>query len=108
MMTETSKLESFTLEYPAHERLVRRAHVGVVGSGDLEILLEPGSEDIAVISVSTRVAGHRPTWTALFSRFIDRHPYRMRLEIRDAGATPGAVWLRLEQAIEVARQEDTR
>ena len=99
-------IETFTEVFPAHRAVAQRAHVGAVGSGDLEILLEPASAPSAVIAVTTRVPGHRATWTAVFTRFIARYPYCMNLEIRDAGATPGTVWLRLEQAIERARLED--
>ena len=32
-------------QFPASRNPARRAHVGVVGSGDLEVLLEPGTAD---------------------------------------------------------------
>jgi malonate decarboxylase delta subunit len=96
--------ETFKLLFPASETVARRAHVGVVGSGDLEILLEPSSGDTAFVSVTTHLSGHRKTWEALLGRFFERHAFAMQLEIRDHGATPGTVWLRLEQALELAQK----
>ena len=32
-------------DYPARRAIAARAHVGVVGSGDLEVLLEPAADD---------------------------------------------------------------
>ena len=94
-------IEEFRFSYPANLAVVRRAHVGVVASGDLELLLEP-AEDKASVLVRTNVPGHQGTWKAVFTRFFDRWPYAVSLEVNDHGATPGVVWLRLEQAIELA------
>jgi malonate decarboxylase delta subunit len=94
-------IEEFVFSHPASLAVARRAHVGVVASGDLEILLEP-AEDKASILVRTSVPGHQETWRAVFSRFFDRWPYAVSIDINDHGATPGIVWLRLEQALELA------
>ena len=75
--------------------------MGVVASGDLEMLLEPARQAASVL-VRTSVPGHRITWEAVFARFFDRWPFAVSLEINDHGATPGVVWLRLEQALELA------
>jgi malonate decarboxylase delta subunit len=95
-------IEEFTFSHPASISVVRRAHVGVVASGDLELLLEPAQGD-ASVRVRTNVGGHQTTWRALFFRFFERWPYAVSIEINDHGATPGIVWLRLEQALEVAQ-----
>ncbi|SNS43340.1 malonate decarboxylase delta subunit [Granulicella rosea] len=95
-------MEYFTISLPARDRVANRAHIGVVGSGDLELLLEPNEENEAIVAVTTKVSGHRATWEAVIKRFFERHPFAVRIEIRDSGATPGAVWLRLEQGIELA------
>lgn len=100
-------LESFTAEFAATDLLLHRAHVGVTGSGDLEVLLEPAHNATASFAVTTNVAGHRLTWLAVLTRFVVRHPYRMHVEIHDTGATPGTVLLRLEQALEAALQKAT-
>lgn len=94
-------LEQFNISFPARIAVNGRSHVGVVASGDLEILLEPVSAE-ATVSVTTNVTGHRQTWEALLQRFFAQNPVAVRIEISDHGATPGTVWLRLEQALESA------
>jgi len=96
--------ETFTLNFPASTPVLDRAHVGVVASGDMEVLLEPQLQG-ASVRVVTMVSGHRKTWEAVLSRFFERHPYAVAIEINDHGATPGLVGLRLEQAIELAMKE---
>jgi malonate decarboxylase delta subunit len=75
----------------------RRAHVGVVASGDLEILAEPRGDDRAVVTVLTSVDGFGPVWRQVLDDFFAGHPLAVDLEINDAGATPGTVALRLAQ-----------
>jgi malonate decarboxylase delta subunit len=94
-------IETFNLVFPATAQVAHRAHVGVVSSGDLEVLLEPASTQ-ASIFVTTKVAGHRKTWEAVLGRFFERNAAAVTIEISDHGATPGTVWLRLEQALELA------
>ena len=96
--------ETFTVKFPATAAVVRRAHVGVVASGDMEVLLEP-MQDGAEIRVVTMVSGYRKIWETVLGRFFERYPYRVAIEINDHGATPGLVWLRLEQGLELALQE---
>jgi malonate decarboxylase delta subunit len=96
--------ETFTLNFPAANAVVERAHIGVVASGDMELLLEPAASGTQV-RVVTMVSGHRKTWEAVLTRFFERHPYAVAIEINDHGATPGLVWLRLEQALELALKE---
>jgi malonate decarboxylase delta subunit len=85
--------------FPASRQPARRAHVGVVGSGDLEILLEPGdSTDRAHVRVRTSVQGFDEIWQATLERFFARTPVSGSWELNDAGATPALVTLRLQQA----------
>ena len=95
-------METMTFEFAADEPPVRRAHVGVVGSGDLEILLEPRVGDRADVVVRTSVDGYREVWSNVLERFFARRPVAAAIEINDFGATPGVVALRLAQAVEEA------
>jgi len=97
-------METFEFEYPAKRHPLRRAHVGVVGSGDLEVLLAPSPTGSAHVRVRTSVAGYRETWKALLDRFFHRYDGAVSIEINDAGATPGTVALRLDQAVEASEQ----
>jgi malonate decarboxylase delta subunit len=80
----------------------RRAHVGAVASGNLEVLCEPAGAG-ARITVETSVDGYEPVWRATLERFLERNPIAATIEINDFGATPAMVSLRLEQALELAR-----
>jgi malonate decarboxylase delta subunit len=93
-------MEQMSFTYPARVRLQRRVHVGVVGSGDLEVLLEPSADDQAHVSVNTSVDGFGAVWKNVLDRFFRRFEGAARIEINDFGATPGVVMLRLEQAAE--------
>lgn len=96
-------IETLTFTYPASSHVERRAHVGVVASGNCELLLEPHSEQHASVVVRTSAGGYGATWGAVLDRFFARHPVAVRLEIDDFGATPAVVAMRLEQALEQAR-----
>ena len=95
-----------TLHYtfPATARAARRAHVGVVGSGDLEILFEPDGTagDTATVRVRTSVQGFDEMWRSTLERFFARTPLRGSWERNDAAATPALVTLRLQQAAHAA------
>jgi malonate decarboxylase delta subunit len=96
-------MEQFEYNYPAKRKAPKRAHVGVVGSGDLEVLLEPIDGTIASVRIRTSVDGFKDTWKAVLDRFFGRYDGAVRIEINDAGATPGAVYLRLQQAVEASQ-----
>ena len=91
-------MERFELGFSGKTPIAARAHVGVVGSGDLEVLLEPANQ--TTVLVRTSVDGFETIWRATLERFFARHPIAARVEINDFGATPGVVSLRLAQALE--------
>lgn len=93
-------MEILTFEYEAKKPLTRRAHVGVVGSGDLEVLMEPSNKTTAHVRVRTSVDGYAQVWKSVIDRFFARFERAASVEINDFGATPGTVMLRLEQAAE--------
>jgi malonate decarboxylase delta subunit len=96
-------METLNFEFEAKGQLTRRAHVGVVGSGDLEVLIEPSSKPIAQVRVRTSVNGYSQVWKAVLDRFFSRFERAANVEINDFGATPGTVTLRLEQAAEAVQ-----
>jgi malonate decarboxylase delta subunit len=98
-------MEKIEFDYTAAKRrITKRAHVGVVGSGDMEVLMEPTQSEGAHVSITTSVDGFRDSWKAVFDRFFSKFDGAVRIQINDAGATPGGVLLRLEQAVEVINQ----
>ena len=95
-------MERLKFEYSSAKRHVaKRAHVGVVGSGDMEVLMQPAETGSANVSILTSVNGFGSGWKAVMDRFFSRYDGAVRIDINDAGATPGSVMLRLEQAVEV-------
>ncbi|MET7422651.1 malonate decarboxylase acyl carrier protein [Dactylosporangium sp. NPDC005555] len=84
--------------FPATLRAERRVHVGVVGSGDLEVLFEPAAGGTATVRVRTSVDGFDEVWRCALQRFFARMPVQGSWELNDAGATPALVTLRLHQA----------
>lgn len=94
-------MEKIFYEYPAGAPAKQRVLTGVVGSGDLEVLLEPHIAGVTTVSVSTSVDGMSKVWEALLTRILTAALLpAVRIEINDFGATPGVVRLRIEQAFE--------
>jgi malonate decarboxylase delta subunit len=96
-------------------RAVAGAHahiVGVVASGNLEVLIEPAAlEGACTVDIDTAASGFGAVWHAVVADFFERHPLAdVRISINDNGATPAIVALRLDQAAEefagVPRPED--
>ena len=73
---------------------------GVVGSGNLEVLMQPGNQaDTCEIQLCTSAQGFQDIWRAVLGAFAAEYPVGgMRFAINDLGATPAVVSLRLTQA----------
>src|SRR5512133_2914072 len=83
--------------------LSRRAPVlvGVVASGNLEVLVEPGRAGRCHVEIATSADGFREIWEGLLRDFAARRAVAgLSLSVNDAGATPAVVTLRLDQAVE--------
>ncbi len=77
------------------------ALIGVVASGNLEVLVEcvlpPTSCEI---DIKTQITGFGDVWQAVIGDFVAKaSPGGLRLSINDGGARPDTVLLRLAQAI---------
>jgi malonate decarboxylase delta subunit len=75
--------------------------VGVVGSGNLEVLLEPAADRSQChVAVHTSAHGFGPIWEAVLHNFQVQHRLAgVTVSINDMGATPAVVSLRLDQAV---------
>ena len=74
--------------------------VGVVASGNLEVLLEPCASSDCRVHIETSARGFGSIWQAVVQDFHRRHPLGgLRVSLHDMGATPAVVSLRLDQAI---------
>jgi malonate decarboxylase delta subunit len=102
-------VQTLNYHFPAATVASRDVHIGVVGSGDLEILLQPPgdgeSTDTATVRIRTSVNGFDTVWHDVLARFFTRTALAGRWELNDFGATPGVVTLRLRQAYESATAE---
>ena len=100
-------MERIRLEFPAGQPARHRAAVGVVGSGDLEVLLEPNTAGSTAVSITTSVHGMRRVWEAVLTRILGAAPLpATKIEINDFGATSGVVGMRIEQAFEELNAAD--
>jgi malonate decarboxylase delta subunit len=93
----------FELESAAPSVAVRRPPVvvGVVASGNLEVLVEPGAAGRCRVEVRTSADGFREIWEAVLEDFAARRAVAgLSLSVNDGGATPAVVTLRLDQAVE--------
>lgn len=81
------------------------ALVGVVASGNLEVLVEQASlAGSCRVVVNTSARGFGKIWQAVLEDFFNRHALSdVVVSINDAGATPAIVSLRLDQALEEFR-----
>ena len=96
-------MEKFDFQYPAGSPAAGRVMVGVVGSGDLEVLLEPGTPGQTRVHVTTSVDGYASVWQAQLDRLFKSDAQgwpAVEVEINDFGATPGVVGMRVAQAFQ--------
>lgn len=73
--------------------------VGVVASGNLEVMVEPAAGTECRFEIATSARGFGAIWEAVVRDFHARHALAgARVSINDMGATPAVVSLRLDQA----------
>lgn len=82
-------------------RIAARAHYGVVGSGDLEVLLEPSAATgVVAVRIVTPVKGFDALWKRVVEHFVGETGLTdATIEINDNNASPAVVALRLRQAL---------
>ena len=93
---------SFRLSSPNSASGTRtQAIVGVVASGNLEVLLERVSPaDVCTIDIATAAHGFGMVWDAVVRDFVARRSAGgLRISINDGGARPDTVALRLAQGV---------
>ena len=97
METLTDRFENGSRALPKQAEVV-----GVVSSGNLEVLIESAALGGACsIEIKTAAVGFGATWQAVMRDFHERwHLADTRISINDMGATPAVVSLRLDQAVE--------
>ncbi|HEY9577576.1 MAG TPA: malonate decarboxylase subunit delta [Pseudobacillus sp.] len=94
-------MEKLNYTFQANRPVTKQAHIGVVGSGDLEILIQPIEGSETKVEVRTGITGFEETWQKVVERFVSQQDILASIKINDFGATPGVVSIRLAQAAEV-------
>lgn len=81
--------------------------LGVVSSGNLEVLIEAAPLDGAcTIEIRTAAVGFGAIWSAVMRDFHQRWQLAdVRIAINDMGATPAVVSLRLDQAAQTMLED---
>ena len=101
-MNTSPGIETLDFQYDGRHPVAPFAPVlvGVVGSGNLEVLLEPAAPPQCRVQVQTSARGFGPIWSAVLADFHARHGLAgVQVSIHDMGATPAVVSLRLDQAV---------
>lgn len=82
------------------------SHTGVVGSGDLEILLTQADLGGGVeVQITTPVRGFDSVWEKILGRFVAESSLaNVKIHLNDNNATPFVVSLRLKQALAEAAE----
>ncbi len=83
------------------------SHYGVVGSGDLEILMEKKDlGGVVKIQVVTPVVGFDKVWGLVLGKIVtEKRLGNISIEINDNNATPIVVSMRLRQALAEAAKD---
>ena len=103
-------METFTFKHKADTKARgerANALIGVVASGNLEVLAERVMNDKACeVVISTTAAGFKEVWADVVSDFAERRSLGgLKFSINDGGARPDTVALRLAQAARLMEEE---
>jgi malonate decarboxylase delta subunit len=101
-------METLRFNFSGGQRRLSGAQlVGVVGSGNLEVLIEQRPlQGGCEVEISTAAHGFGPIWEAVVRDFHQRWQLAdVHVSINDMGATPAVVSLRLDQAAETITGE---
>lgn len=79
----------------------KRTVCGVVGSGNLEVIIEENDQLQTQFIIQTSVENYKPIWERVIEDFVKEYqPVGLQFTLNDNGATPPVVSLRLRQAME--------
>jgi malonate decarboxylase beta subunit len=74
---------------------------GVVGSGNLEVIIEKNDTHKTLFTIQTSVSNYKKIWALVIQDFVKEYqPAGLKFTLNDNGATPPVVSLRLRQAME--------
>ncbi|MEX1119326.1 MAG: malonate decarboxylase acyl carrier protein [Terrimicrobiaceae bacterium] len=101
-------MEAFQQSYPSKSLTwppkKSWALAGVVGSGNLEVLIEanPAAAGEVAYSVETSIPGFKDSWLAALKDFANHYAVGgTKITIHDQGAAPVVIKMRLRQALDL-------
>jgi malonate decarboxylase delta subunit len=100
---------SFKLDAPTCAGGSRKqAIVGVVASGNLEVLLERAlPPEVCAIDIATAAHGFGAVWEAVVRDFVARRAAGgLHISVNDGGARPDTVALRLAQGVRLIEEPE--
>lgn len=103
-------MEKLTFQFETNRSAAGRrkqAIIGVVASGNLEVLIERGlPPGQCNIEIATAAHGFGPVWEAVLADFVSRRAAGgLKISINDGGARPDTVALRLAQGVRMIEEE---
>ena len=102
-------METLVYRFEQGQRKLKSAGqmVGVVSSGNLEVLVQAiDLQSACEIEISTAAIGFGAIWQAVMNDFNQRWQLaHCRIAINDMGATPAVVSLRMDQAVEACLEQ---
>ncbi len=103
-------MEKLTFQFETNRAAAgkrKQAIIGVVASGNLEVLLErTGTPGQCSIEIATAAHGFGPVWEAVMADFVARSPAGgLRISINDGGARPDTVALRMAQGVRLIEEQ---
>jgi malonate decarboxylase delta subunit len=98
---------NFRFEQGARRITAQPVMVGVVGSGNLEVLIEVVDlQGACTVDITTAAHGFGAIWAAVMTDFHSRWGLAdVRISINDMGATPAVVSLRMDQSVEAMLED---
>ncbi|KTD40361.1 biotin-independent malonate decarboxylase subunit beta [Legionella parisiensis] len=91
----------FRFTLPGERLQGKKTVCGVVGSGNLEVIIEENTTSETIFTIQTAIDHYKTVWKMIIDDFVNQHqPVGLQFTLNDNGAIPAVVLLRLSQALE--------
>lgn len=91
----------FRFTLPGERLHGKKTVCGVVGSGNLEVIIEENTTSETIFTIQTAIEHYKTVWKMVIEDFVNQHqPVGLQFTLNDNGAMPAVVLLRLSQALD--------
>ncbi|STY30084.1 malonate decarboxylase subunit delta [Legionella wadsworthii] len=91
----------FRFKLPGKRLHGKKTVCGVVGSGNLEVIIDENITEETLFTIQTAVDHYKTVWKMVIEDFVKQYqPVGLLFTLNDNGATPAVVLLRLGQALD--------